>query len=390
MASPGLHDDYVVEVNSLRCFAMMAVMLVHSGVLPFGAWGVWVFFVISGFAITRSLLMSGGSIGNFYLKRALRILPLYFFYLAVVGVYAATTGRTGYTESLPNLMTFTYNLALSFGVPAAASAVGVPHLWSISGEEQFYIAFPFLFVFLPRRQFVACMVAIILVCPVLRWVLSVTYEGTDPVALSDRVRFFTPAHFDAFAVGALISVATFRRIVSARIGGWCLAAGMAALVLYFGVYAWLQHGSLRNILSGHVAGQWREVFAYTAVWMASAGLLMAVIAKLPVVMWAVRPQVFKEIGKISYGGYVYHGLAIELVFAFTSLRNDGGILSRLAFFGCLFGMSMVAAWASYRWLEKPFLKLKDSGWGLPGAAGSDVECFHTDAGQPATARRRWQ
>ena len=68
-------------------------------------------------------------------------------------------------------------------------------------------------------------------------------------------------------------------------------------------------------------------------------------------------------GKISYGGYMYHGFVIEVLTHFVPGINQGGLFDRLRFFVILLVLSMAAAWASYRWLERPFLKLKPA----PGA-----------------------
>lgn len=364
--------DYVPEINALRCYAMLAVMLVHSGVLPVGAWGVWLFFVISGFAITRSLLADesgpghrGARLKAFFVKRALRILPLYLFYLGVVAAYAAAFHRDSFFAALPYLLTFTYNLAMALGSPTGGAA-GVQHLWSLSGEEQFYLLFPILFVFLPRQRFAAAMAAMLVICPLLRALLSATDHSNSAFALAERIALFTPAHFDAFAAGALVSIATYRRQISVRMGTTAVLAGLLVVLAYLGIFTALQAerngqwsmAALHDILSGTIAGDGREIVAYTAVWIASAGLILAIIAQVPAVCWLMRPRLLNELGKISYGGYVYHGLAIELLDMFTPLRNTGGLPSRCVFFGGVFAIAMSLAWLSYRFLEQPFLRRK--------------------------------
>ena len=278
-------------------------------------------------------------------------------------------------------MTFTYNLAMSFDMQMLI-VPGATHLWSISGEEQFYIAFPFMFVLLKRNQFIYCMLGILFLSPVLRAVLAGGIDGAvqDLEAVARRVKFFTPVHFDSFAAGSLIALVTSGREVTRRQGYLAFAIGTGALALYIAVYAGIQSSSVggfgvdafRDLLSGVVAGNGREVFSYTAVWLASAGLIIAVLAKLPFVTQLCRPRIFHAMGKISYGGYVYHGLALELLTWLLPPVNALGLFERLIFFLLLLALSIGAAAASYRWLERPFLKLKPTYGGESKAIGESV------------------
>jgi peptidoglycan/LPS O-acetylase OafA/YrhL len=134
-------SSYVGEVDALRCLEMTAVVLQHCQLLPFGWTGVWLFFVISGFAITSSLLGTGrlkhskpGLIRNFYLRRCLRIWPVYFLVVACNIIAATSLGKGEVTSALPWLATFTYNYRMILnGETWPANG----HLWTISVEEQF-------------------------------------------------------------------------------------------------------------------------------------------------------------------------------------------------------------------------------------------------------------
>ena len=120
--------------------------------------GVWIFFVISGFAITSSLQTRDQTAGdwvslkNFYVRRCLRIWPLYFgFILANVAVIIAI-GRYHSLWSLPWLASFTFNFEMIFA--SNWSLIDWPPfaiLWSISVEEQFYLIYPALFLFAAPR-----------------------------------------------------------------------------------------------------------------------------------------------------------------------------------------------------------------------------------------------
>src|ERR1700730_2664375 len=115
-SAPLASSGYVGEVDALRCLAMTAVVAQHCQLLPFGWTGVWLFFVISGFAITTSLLGSDRTkhtkpmlIRNFYVRRCLRIWPVYFLVVAGNLIAAISLGKSEIWASLPWLATFTYN-----------------------------------------------------------------------------------------------------------------------------------------------------------------------------------------------------------------------------------------------------------------------------------------
>ncbi len=96
---------------------MTGVIAIHCGLLPFGWMGVWLFFVVSGFAVTTSLFtVRHGArgvwdrIGNFYVRRALRIWPIYFAFLGANIIVLLALGKFGALQDVPWLLTFTENL----------------------------------------------------------------------------------------------------------------------------------------------------------------------------------------------------------------------------------------------------------------------------------------
>src|ERR1700722_3987577 len=104
---------YVSELDALRGLAMTWVVAQHCKLLPFGWTGVWLFFVISGFAITSSLLASDRTphsrlflVRNFYARRCLRIWPLYFLFVLANMVAAVVTQHGAVLASAPWLATF--------------------------------------------------------------------------------------------------------------------------------------------------------------------------------------------------------------------------------------------------------------------------------------------
>jgi peptidoglycan/LPS O-acetylase OafA/YrhL len=221
---------------------MTAVVLQHCQLLPFGWTGVWLFFVISGFAITSSLLGSGrlkhskpGLIRNFYLRRCLRIWPAYFLVVSINIVGATSLGKGEIISALPWLAAFTYNYRMILdGEIWPANG----HLWTISVEEQFYLAFPFLFAYLTKRRLAAALWICVALGPVLRILLTAWFRALprDDGLKAFAVMVFAPAHFDAFALGALLAL--FRPFLAARLhlARLFLAAALGMAVLYASIY----------------------------------------------------------------------------------------------------------------------------------------------------------
>jgi len=136
-SAPLATAGYVSEVDALRCVAMTGVVATHCDLLPFGWAGVWLFYVISGFAITSSLLASDRMshskpvlLRNFYAKRCLRIWPIYFLVVGPTLIAAAIAGQRDVLALGPWLVTFTANYYNIFPItPGAKLGIG----WAICG-----------------------------------------------------------------------------------------------------------------------------------------------------------------------------------------------------------------------------------------------------------------
>src|SRR5580704_7530137 len=145
---------YIGEIDGLRCFAMTGVVAAHCKLLPIGWAGVWLFFVISGFVVTKTLCERKVTekrplqiFGHFIARRVLRIWPIYFMYIAAVILMLLYIGKTIDWYGIGAMSTFTFNFYLIEHGRASPSG----HLWTISVEEQFYIIFGLLFSYLNRR-----------------------------------------------------------------------------------------------------------------------------------------------------------------------------------------------------------------------------------------------
>ena len=159
---------YRAEIDGLRGLAVVPVILFHAGFEPFsgGFVGVDVFFVISGYLITTILIedieSKRFSIFNFYERRARRLLPALFFVILVcipfVWVWMLPSQMKDFSASLFSVSVFLSNLyfmsQINYFAPAA-ELNPLLHTWSLSVEEQFYLFFPPLLLFLlkPGRRF---------------------------------------------------------------------------------------------------------------------------------------------------------------------------------------------------------------------------------------------
>lgn len=202
-------DAYLPQLDGLRALAAVAVVLHHNlwrdGALGeiraaahLGEAGVRLFFVLSGFLITGILLRARGSNGAlraFYARRFLRIFPLY--YLVVVAV--AAMGQPLMREELG------WNLAYleNFSVAARGGFPGPPvsHLWTLSVEEQFYLLWPLVVLFAPRRALLPVALSTLLVAPASRLALLL---GTGNAAAAAVV---TTSCLDTLGAGAALAIA---------------------------------------------------------------------------------------------------------------------------------------------------------------------------------------
>jgi peptidoglycan/LPS O-acetylase OafA/YrhL len=372
LSVPPAKAGYVSEIDALRCLAMTAVVAQHCGLLPFGWTGVWLFFVISGFAVTSSLLASdhpphskAGLVRNFYIRRCLRIWPLYFAFVAANLIVAAIEGHGNVLASGPWLATFTYNYRMMLH-DDGWSTIG--HLWTISVEEQFYLLFPFLFAFLAPRQRVNALWICIALSLGLRVLLTCWLDSIsqDNLWKAFSLYAFAPAHFDAFSAGALLAL--FRSRLASRLpfARGMLAAALGAAAIYACVYVGINafaHGfgkeAFRNVFSGILWGQGRQIWLYCIVDGVASALIALILAGEPWLLAACRLPLLQPIGRISYGAYVLQLPVFVIVAIF--LPATGGSFSlahSLEKFAFSYPLTLLVAFLSFRYFEQPILLLR--------------------------------
>ena len=357
-----MSSRHVPALDGVRGIAIGLVLLVHLWQGPYvpgltevsraGAYGVDVFFVLSGFLITGILLRSIGSevyYRNFYIRRALRILPLYWAYITLVfGPRIAVGLFAG--RDLPDLgPPWAYYLFLSnfwFAQLGHFTDNGLVDItWSLCIEEQFYLAFPFIVAVAPRRWLVAGLVGVIVASPVLRYLL---YDPANPVT----VYVLTPLRMDGLAMGALAAVALYHRHAGLEWWSRRLVGPLTlALVVTWGV-GWV------GPFQGPTAIGHSMVSAWT---LTVIGLALALPARHPLVRTLSNPMLV-YVGQVSYALYLLHPAA-HIVFrvAGVSLGLPELEDSYLMAGSHLVGASLLAvgmATLTWRTLEEPMLQLK--------------------------------
>jgi peptidoglycan/LPS O-acetylase OafA/YrhL len=359
---------YVSEVDALRGLAMTGVVAQHCGLLPFGWTGVWLFYVVSGFAITSSLLSSDRAphsklflIRNFYVRRCLRIWPVYFIFVIGNMIAAVIAGRSDVLASAPWLATFTYNFRMMLH-DDKWSTIG--HLWTISVEEQFYFLFPFLFAFLSRRRLVMALGICILCSPILRVLLTHWFDSfsQDNLWKAFSLYAFAPAHFDAFSAGALLAL--FRPFLASRLGlaRVFLAVALGAAIAYACIYVCINvyaegfgKDSFRNVFSGILWGQGRQIWLYSIVSGLAFGLIALILTGEPWLLAFCRLPLLRPIGRVSYGAYIFHLPVLALWPAQSGAFSLTHSLSKFAFG---YPITLLIAFLSFRYFEMPILKLR--------------------------------
>ena len=318
------------QLDGLRAFAVSAVLLEHffwahyvSHALPWGWLGVRLFFVISGFLITSILLEcreisettgipKRRSIRQFYARRALRILPLYYLVL----FSAAAIGVAPVRETFPWHATLTSNINFALRGEWLSP---VTHLWSLSVEEQFYLVWPWVILFVPRRYLPRVMLGAVGVA--LLWRMLSVAAGHAPVT----TWVATPGSLDTLGMGSLLAIV--RRPPGAvytpprRFAGLCLAIGAPLMALTLGLHLAGLSLSSRLVMSD-------LAMALSFTWLVSraadgfGGWGGRLLNLAPV----------RYLGKISYGVYVYH-LFVKLLLPGALVRiglsYPGGIAGEL-------------------------------------------------------------
>lgn len=353
-----------LELDALRAFAVMLVVWSHSTNRSIGLTGfegVLLFFVISGFLITHILLEARGAaprstvLRAFYLRRFLRIFPIYYVVLFLTAMARIPNVR----EALPWHVAYLSNWYYAFGGPLDKAV----HLWSLAVEEQFYLLWPWCTLLLSRAALPWALGVMIITGPMSRLMLGCA--GANSVA----VWTMTPTVFDALGLGCLLAYLWKETALADRWAYWALGLGIVVMGLHI---AAPRFGLGANPIVTFAVGTlgWRFLcffFVHRAA-RGIPGLLGRVLTAPPLIF----------IGTISYGIYLIHPFvipAIAIVEQHFHIQVPIAKYPGLRQFFSVAAISIAAAAVSWRFLERPLNSLKKRFPYAPdasGASGRDI------------------
>ena len=369
---------HVPALDGIRGLAVATVFIYHYGggaqsavfavhlmgmVIHLGWAGVSLFFVLSGFLITGILLDSMGRSQwwkTFFIRRALRIFPLYYFAL-IAAISAALLLRTPWVEIRPIWRLFLYLQGFPHvaRIEKLSPVFVVGHLWSLAVEEQFYLVWPALLLLASRWNAVRRLCVSVFLGSLLfrSWIYGFHLN-------SEWALYFIGGRAGELAAGGFLA---------ASIRGSERERGQI-----FGIAKPLLWSSLAVIVVIVLSADETDA---RAPWMGTVGITLFSLLFASVIASCLKPglserlfssPVLRRLGKVSYGIYVYH-LLLYPFFAWLTRQlvpNASGrkylfVLAAVAASGTL-----TTAWISFTTLENWFLRLKDS-VGEPRLASRD-------------------
>ena len=336
-------------LDTLRGFAAVAVVWHHcidndpssvgeSSYFSRGI-GVTTFFVISGFLITRILLREQEKTGNialarFWIRRALRIFPLYFVMLGVYVLLVATKEHGTeagdlFWKNLPYYATFTTNWRVGW---EAGTRIIFYFAWSMAVQEQFYTLWPMIMKALPRRHAflfpLACLIAADISSQI----------GSPPGAVPGLLRRIvvsldTPIFFGVAVAMVLHSKRAWGFDLVRKLAGriWSLPLGLALVLL----------------------PRWVPSIPRDLLTLSICYVVVACVLAPPVYLKIVTNPLAAHVGSVSYGIYLLHSLVLNMVGKVLHWPPPGIL------FAVGFPIVVLLATLSNRYLERPFMRLRD-------------------------------
>jgi len=346
-------DKHYPQIDTLRIIAALGVINFHwlsqhylslygidkSFDWGFGMFGVQLFFVLSGFLISDILINNkeqnpnrGKTIFNFFVRRALRLFPVYFLFIA----YLIIIKDQFVIENVVWFLTYTANV--KFFLEGGLVDIWSNHLWTLSIEEQLYLLFPSILFFIPRK--------IEYVIPLIFIAIGIFTKEFS--ANKEVVFLLAPAQTDMLGIGILVALIKnkhnelYLRLSSSKLDIPVFLLLSANILLYY----FFREDQIAAALLPYLL----MVTLGLIVLKTSSGY-QGMAGKI------LENSYLRYLGKISYGLYVYHKvvpLSLVLIFNKIDIQIESVLLYYLMNLAILFLISHF----SWRVIESPFLKLK--------------------------------
>lgn len=339
------------ELDGIRAIAALMVMFFHffSGIevngtflknlqkiSVFGQTGVSLFFVLSGFLITRILINTKDTpnfFSNFYLRRTVRIFPLYYLFLILyffVVPFIENTPLISFNEQI-YFWIYLQNIAMTFDWNIS----GPRHYWSLAVEEHFYLFWPILVYYLSKKGIKLIIFGIVLLALIVRILLINNGYGTF---------YFTLARIDELALGALLAILEVNRMLIAENSKKFLMLMVAVLIptMFLFMFSEGKGMDIKQITKFSLLALCYMSFIGWVITSKDSNLVKKIL----------NSKWLSFTGKISYGLYVYHPLC------FTIIANHIHTKNVFIYFLLCFVTAFVVASLSYYLFESKFLHLK--------------------------------
>ncbi|MFV5701777.1 acyltransferase family protein [Flavobacterium sp. XS2P12] len=351
---------YLPGLNGLRAIAASAVIISHIGLhldmfglvktggYDLGSFGVTIFFTLSGFLITYLLLCekqlkSCIDIKKFYIRRILRIWPLYFTYLFIVLLYIHFKINSDvwyYIFVVPNVP-----FAMNAAVGGVLYIPFIGHYWSLGVEEQFYAFWPWFIK--KAKNLKWFLILFILIFFLLKITLSITHTLRTFQVFLHYTRFGCLAigGFGAYLFYEKKDVFKFLNLPIFELSAWFVIILIA-----------LKKFHLFSILDHEIVSVVTFVIIYNQI-------------NNPKKIISLENKIFDYLGKISFGMYIYNPLVIAIVARFLKkISYNNGTAYIILVYCIVFASVILISHISYNGFEIKFLKFKEKFMTVPSAA----------------------
>jgi peptidoglycan/LPS O-acetylase OafA/YrhL len=314
-----------------------------------GGYGVEIFFLISGFLITYLLLTEQHikdkiDLVKFYIRRSLRIWPLYFLIIAltplILYLFNATKADFVAVATAPNYLYYVFFIGNYDVINTGIWQFPYAHFWSICVEEHFYLVWPILLQFIPKKYFYHICIFLILVAMGSR----VYYYMYDNSNLGLQVYLNTLCKIDSLIIGAIFAKIHFDHPIKFKFNRVLLFALILIFIWALSIEYWMIMNDLFAIIFK------KYVYLFLA-----AGIMGIILFGISDKVRVFKKGIFSYLGKISYGIYIYHNIFLGFAIQIILLRLQ---FNFWLFFGIYIAGTILISIISWELFEKPILNFK--------------------------------